>query len=92
MLEKYWVAVGLIGQAVFSARFIVQWIASEKRRQSVIPHAFWFLSIIGSVILLSYAIYRQDPVFILGQSMGFIIYFRNLWLIFKPQLAHAHEH
>ncbi|ROO24688.1 Lipid A biosynthesis protein [Salinisphaera orenii MK-B5] len=76
-----WIGLGLVGQALFSARFLVQWIASERRRQSHIPVAFWYLSIAGGVTLLTYAIYRADPVFILGQSTGVFIYARNLYLI-----------
>lgn len=76
-----WVAVGLLGQALFSARFIFQWIVSERRKESVIPVGFWYLSLGGSLILLTYAIHRQDPVFILGQSFGSFIYIRNLILI-----------
>lgn len=79
--EFWWVLIGLGGQLMFTGRFLVQWIASEKQRKSVIPLAFWYLSIGGGVILLAYAIYRKDPVFILGQSMGVFIYLRNLWLI-----------
>ena len=81
LAEFLWVAVGLGGQLVFSARFLVQWAASERAGRSVIPVAFWWLSIAGAAVLLSYAIHRGDPVFILGQSMGFAIYARNLWLI-----------
>jgi lipid-A-disaccharide synthase-like uncharacterized protein len=81
--DKIWIAIGLIGQAAFTGRFVLQWFYSEKRKQSVIPNGFWYLSIIGSALLLSYAIYRQDPVFILGQLFGFIVYFRNLQLIAK---------
>ena len=81
MSNTLWVAVGLVGQALFSARFIVQWIYSEYQRRSVIPTAFWYLSILGSSTLLTYAIYREDPVFILGQSAGMIVYIRNLVLI-----------
>lgn len=85
MSNSLWVMIGLLGQGIFSARFLLQWVVSERRRQSVIPLAFWYLSIVGSSVLLCYAIYRQDPVFILGQSMGFVIYFRNLWLIKKAK-------
>lgn len=77
----FWVVVGLIGQMCFFMRFFVQWIASEKRGESVIPVHFWYFSILGSLILLAYAIHKKDPVFILGQSMGSIIYIRNLVLI-----------
>lgn len=76
-----WIAVGLAGQALFSARFIIQWLASEKARRSVVPKAFWYFSLGGSAVLLAYAIHRVDPVFILGQAAGFAIYLRNLWLI-----------
>lgn len=79
--ELAWVGVGLGGQLLFTARFLVQWIASEKARRSVVPTAFWWFSIGGAAVLLAYAIYRADPVFILGQSMGFFIYARNLWFI-----------
>lgn len=87
MTELVWVAVGLGGQLMFSARFLVQWIASERARRSVIPRVFWWLSLAGGATLLSYAIYRADPVFILGQSMGFLIYARNLWLIYHEPAA-----
>ena len=79
--ELAWILVGLGGQVLFMMRFVVQWIVSEKAKRSVIPVAFWWLSIGGAAILLAYAIWRADPVFILGQSMGFFIYARNLWLI-----------
>ncbi len=79
--ELTWVLVGLGGQVLFMLRFLVQWIVSEKAKRSLIPVSFWWLSIGGAVILLAYAIYRADPVFILGQSFGFFIYARNLWLI-----------
>lgn len=80
-LELWWVGIGLAGQLMFTARFLVQWIASERAGRSVIPTAFWYFSIGGAAVLLSYAIYRRDPVFILGQSLGFFIYARNLWFI-----------
>ena len=79
--ELIWVLVGLGGQALFTARVLAQWIASERARRSVMPVAFWWFSIGGGAILLAYAIHRADPVFILGQSMGLFIYVRNLWLI-----------
>ncbi|MFZ0132110.1 MAG: lipid-A-disaccharide synthase N-terminal domain-containing protein [Desulfobacterales bacterium] len=78
-----WIAVGLAGQALFSARFLVQWIYSERRKQSIVPTAFWYLSIGGSLTLLTYAIYRKDPVFIVGQASGFAIYLRNLQFIYR---------
>ncbi|RYH07481.1 lipid-A-disaccharide synthase N-terminal domain-containing protein [Tropicimonas sp. IMCC6043] len=79
--EFWWVMIGLGGQLLFTARFLVQWIASERVRRSVVPLAFWYLSIGGGLVLFAYAVYRKDPVFILGQSMGIFIYARNLWLI-----------
>ena len=80
-VERIWVGLGLFGQLLFSARFIIQWIASERQKRSVIPVAFWYFSLGGSALLLAYAIYRKDPVFILGQSAGAVVYVRNLWLI-----------
>ncbi len=79
--ELAWVVFGLCAQLMFTARFIVQWIASERARSSVIPLAFWYFSLVGGVMLLAYAIYRADPVFVLGQTLGVAIYSRNLWLI-----------
>jgi lipid-A-disaccharide synthase-like uncharacterized protein len=81
--ESIWIGVGLLGQFLFSMRFIIQWIASEKRRQSVIPEMFWVFSISGGLVLLSYAIWRKDPVFILGQSFGVFIYARNIYFIYR---------
>lgn len=82
-LPGKWLAVGMLGQLIFASRFVVQWIASEKAGRSIVPVIFWYLSIGGSLMLLSYAIYRRDPVFILGNAGGFLIYCRNLWLIRK---------
>ena len=87
--EMIWIAVGLLGQALFTARFLVQWIVSEKAGKSVVPVVFWYFSISGGLVLLAYAIYRADPVFILGQSTGVIIYARNLLLIRKERANHA---
>ena len=81
----FWLIFGLLGQLCFTMRFVVQWIASEKRKESVIPVSFWAFSLMGSLILLIYAIYRKDPVFILGQAFGFTVYIRNLQLIFKKR-------
>ncbi|KTD16433.1 lipid-A-disaccharide synthase N-terminal domain-containing protein [Legionella jordanis] len=85
--EMYWLALGLIGQGIFSARFIVQWLVSEKEKKSIIPVAFWYLSLLGGVTLLVYSIYKQDPVFILGQSTGVFIYGRNLYLIQRERAS-----
>jgi len=79
--ETIWLLVGFAGQACFTSRFLVQWLVSERRKKSVIPLAFWYFSILGGATLLSYAIYRRDPVFILGQSTGLLIYLRNLYFI-----------
>jgi lipid-A-disaccharide synthase-like uncharacterized protein len=79
--EFTWVIVGLLGQLLFTMRFLVQWVTSERQRRSVIPVAFWYFSLAGGLVLFSYALYRRDPVFIIGQSTGLIIYIRNLWLI-----------
>ena len=84
----FWLAIGFAGQFLFAARFIVQWIASEKRRASHVPLAFWILSIVGGSIMLAYAIHRRDPVFIVGQASGLIVYLRNLMLI-RQQRTHA---
>ncbi|MDP8215725.1 MAG: lipid-A-disaccharide synthase N-terminal domain-containing protein [Candidatus Kaelpia imicola] len=80
---KFWLLVGFLGQIMFSMRFLIQWLASEKKKKSIVPISFWYFSIAGGILLLSYAIFRKDPVFILGQSMGVIIYSRNLYLIHK---------
>lgn len=76
-----WIMIGFLGQALFSARFVIQWLASEKARRSIVPKAFWYFSLAGSAVLLSYAIHRADPVFIVGQASGLFIYLRNLYLI-----------
>lgn len=88
-VEFWWVAFGLFGQLMFTGRFLVQWIASERARKSVVPLAFWYLSMAGGLILLTYAIYRRDVVFILGQSTGVFIYARNLWLINKDRRSNV---
>ena len=83
--EHFWLSVGFLGQAFFSSRFLVQWIASERKKESVFPIAFWYFSIGGGTILLIYAIHRRDPVFIAGQGMGLFIYLRNLYLIWRKR-------
>jgi lipid-A-disaccharide synthase-like uncharacterized protein len=82
MQNMIWLVIGFTGQALFSMRFLVQWWASERQKRSVIPVAFWFFSLAGGVTLLSYAIYRQDPVFIVGQAGGLFIYSRNIYFIY----------
>ena len=84
-MNTFWLVLGFVAQGLFSARFLVQWIASERARKSVVPVVFWHLSISGSVLLLAYAIYRKDPVFILGQSAGLVVYIRNLYLIWSEK-------
>jgi len=79
--ETIWLAIGFIGQAIFSARFFIQWLASERQKRSVVPEAFWYLSLGGGLTLLAYAIYRLDPVFILGQGCGCFIYLRNIYFL-----------
>ncbi len=79
--EFWWVTFGLAGQLLFMARFMVQWIASEREGRSIVPLSFWYFSIGGGLILFFYALYRADPVFVLGQSVGLFIYGRNLYLI-----------
>ena len=86
-MQSFWMIIGFSGQALFGSRFLVQWIVSEKRHQSTIPLAFWYLSLIGSLLLLSYAIQLKDPVFILGQSFGQVVYIRNLVLIYRQRRA-----
>ncbi len=81
----FWLAIGFMGQALFSARFLIQWISSEKQKKSVIPVAFWYFSLAGGVTLLSYAIFRQDPVFILGQAGGRLVYSRNLFFVLRDR-------
>ena len=83
--ETLWLVIGFAGQIAFTGRFVLQWLYSEYKKCSVIPTSFWYLSIVGSSLLLAYAIYRQDPVFIAGQAFGSIVYFRNLQLIAKSR-------
>lgn len=87
--ETVWILVGFVGQGLFFMRFFVQWIASERAGASIIPHAFWYFSLGGGLTLSAYAFYRQDPVFILGQSTGLFIYARNLYLIRRKEAASA---
>ncbi|MGX1098913.1 lipid-A-disaccharide synthase N-terminal domain-containing protein [Amorphus sp. MBR-141] len=82
-----WLILGFAAQAMFSMRFLVQWIASEKARRSVVPVTFWFFSLGGGAMLLAYAVHQKDPVFIAGQAAGLVIYVRNLWLIMREHRA-----
>jgi lipid-A-disaccharide synthase-like uncharacterized protein len=85
--DAIWLMVGLLGQLAFTARFIVQWIASERAKASVMPVAFWYLSIVGGLVVLAYGIHKLDLVIILGQLPGVVVYSRNLWLIHKGKNA-----
>ncbi|MBM3503264.1 MAG: lipid A biosynthesis protein [Alphaproteobacteria bacterium] len=85
MSETVWLVIGFVGQGLFASRFIVQWLVSEREGKSVIPVVFWYLSLIGGLTLLSYALWREDPVIIVGQAAGAVIYSRNLVLIFRER-------
>jgi len=85
-----WMILGFLAQICFTMRFVVQWLASERARRSVMPVAFWFFSLGGGVLLLIYAIQRKDPVFIVGQGLGLVVYIRNLWLIYR-ETARKHK-
>ena len=87
--QLVWVMVGFLGQALFSARFIIQWFVSEKAKESIVPIAFWYFSILGGMTLLTYAIWRRDPVIICGQAGGLLIYARNLWFIHSKRARDA---
>ena len=81
--ETIWIGIGFFGQALFFGRWLVQWIASERSAESRVPVSFWYMSLIGGLITLAYAIYRKDPVFISGQGLGAVVYIRNLILIHR---------
>lgn len=85
-VANLWLLIGFVGQGLFASRFWIQWIASEKQRKSIIPVAFWYLSIAGGVTLFAYALYREDPVFIVGQATGLLIYSRNLYFIYRERV------
>jgi lipid-A-disaccharide synthase-like uncharacterized protein len=84
---NWWVLLGYAGQSLFSMRFLVQWVASERVGRSVIPVAFWFFSIGGGMLLFVYALYIRDPVFILGQGLGLFVYLRNVYFVFRERKA-----
>ena len=86
-LDPFWFALGMLGQAIFFSRFLVQWIASERAGRSYIPGIFWWLSLGGSMLLLFYAVHRRDLVFVLGQAFGWVVYARNLVLIQRGSAA-----
>ncbi len=81
--EKIWIGIGFLGQGLFFGRWVIQWWTSERHNESRVPLAFWYMSLIGGLITLAYAIYRKDPVFIAGQSVGATVYIRNLMLIHR---------
>ncbi len=81
--EKVWMGVGFLGQGIFTARFLVQWVASEKECDSVVPVAFWWISLFGGLTLLAYTVHKRDPPLALGQAMGLVVYVRNLMLVGK---------
>jgi lipid-A-disaccharide synthase-like uncharacterized protein len=81
--EPFWTAFSLVGQFTFGGRFVIQWLVSEYKKKSYVPTAFWYLSVIGSIILLVYSVHRKEPIFILGFSLNALIYIRNLHLIYK---------
>ena len=83
--ETIWLGVGFLGQGLFSARFLVQWLKSEMIGKSVIPTAFWYFSIAGGAALFTYALHRKDPVFIVGQGAGLFIYLRNLYFVIREK-------
>jgi lipid-A-disaccharide synthase-like uncharacterized protein len=83
----WWVALGFLAQILFTMRFVVQWIASERAGRSVVPMAFWWFSIGGGVLLLTYALYRRDPVFIAGQAFGVFVYLRNVYFVLRERKA-----
>jgi len=85
MISTTWLIIGFVGQILFGIRFLIQWVCSEVKKESHIPIVFWYFSIFGGMILLTYAIHRKDPVFILGQSTGLIVYLRNLRLIYLKE-------
>lgn len=86
-MGSVWLAIGMAGQALFSARFLVQWIASERAQRSVVPPLFWYFSLAGGFVLFLYAVYKADPVFILGQGTGMVIYARNLYFLYRRSAA-----
>jgi lipid-A-disaccharide synthase-like uncharacterized protein len=85
--DPFWLAIGFLGQGLFSIRFVVQWLKSERMKRSVVPLAFWYFSLAGGITLFVYSLHRSDPVFIVGQGLGIFIYLRNLWLIYREPLA-----
>ncbi len=86
-MDHIWLLAGFAGQGLFASRFLLQWFKSEMEGRSIIPVNFWYCSLGGGVVLLTYAIHKLDPVFILGQASGLVVYSRNLYLIFRERTA-----
>ena len=86
-----WLIIGFTGQLLFGARFLIQWICSERKKESHIPIIFWYLSLSGGIILFIYSIYRKDPVFMVGQGTGVLVYVRNLVLIYRKRRLETSE-
>ena len=91
LIEGIWLGIGFFGQSLFFSRWIIQWIASERKAESQMPIAFWYMSLLGGLIVLAYAIHRRDPVFIAGQGIGVFVYLRNLMLIYKTRKQMASD-
>ena len=85
MNAHHWLIIGLVAQGIFFTRFVVQWLVSERRGESTVPCAFWYLSLAGGLLLFVYAVYQKDPVFMLGQGCGIVVYVRNLMLIARKR-------
>jgi lipid-A-disaccharide synthase-like uncharacterized protein len=83
--EIVWLGIGFFGQSLFFSRWLLQWVVSEKKAESQIPVSFWYMSLVGSIIVLAYAVHKIDPVFIAGQSVGTVVYIRNLILIYRAK-------
>jgi lipid-A-disaccharide synthase-like uncharacterized protein len=88
-VDPFWFVLGMSGQAIFFSRFLVQWIASERAGKSYVPRIFWWLSLVGSMVVLAYAIHRKDPVIVLGQAFGWVVYARNLVLLGRSEATTA---
>jgi len=87
--DKIWLGIGFIAQGIFAARFIIQWLASERAGKSYVPISFWLVSLAGGILLTAYAVHKLDPVFIVGQGSGLVVYIRNLMLIHKERKARS---
>ena len=90
-INAIWLCIGMFGQGLFSGRFLIQWLASERIKQSIVPNLFWYFSLAGGLTLLAYAIHRKDPVIILGQASGILVYARNLYFIHNKKHSSGHQ-